>query len=70
MFGSKREKQERLAQYEEILGQEELSQAEIAKRLGVPRSTVLRDLVDLAEKGVQLEEDEQGRLRLSYRWWQ
>jgi DNA-binding IclR family transcriptional regulator len=69
MFGSKQGKQERLGQYVELLGGEELSQAELARRLGVPRSTVMRDLVDLEEQGVQVEEDSEGRVRLSRRWW-
>jgi predicted DNA-binding transcriptional regulator YafY len=69
MFGSKQGKQERLAQYRELLSEEELTQAQIAKRLGVPRSTVLRDLADLDEQGIKLDEDECGRLRLFRRWW-
>lgn len=69
MFGSKQGKQERLARYQELLGAEELTQAQIAQRLGVPRSTVLRDLAHLEEQGVQLDEDDGGRLRLFRRWW-
>ncbi|MBX0330203.1 helix-turn-helix domain-containing protein [Oscillochloris sp. ZM17-4] len=69
MFGSKQGKQERLGQYAELLGDEGLSQAEVARRLGVPRSTVMRDLVDLEEQGVQIEEDEEGKVRISRRWW-
>lgn len=68
MFGSKQSKQDRLEQYRQLLSEEELTQAQIAARLGVPRSTVLRDLVDLEEQGVKLEE-EGGKLRLSCRWW-
>lgn len=69
MFGSKQGKQERLAQYQELLGEEELTQAQIAQRLGVPRSTVLRDLADLEDQGVRLDEDGGGRLRLFRKWW-
>ena len=69
MFGNKREKQERLDQYAAMLGEQALSQAEIAKRLGVPRSTVMRDLADLDDQGIQLEEDAQGHVRLSRKWW-
>lgn len=69
MFGDKKSKQDRLERYEDLLGEGELSQAELARRLGVPRSTVMRDLVDLEERGVQLEETEDGRLRLFRRWW-
>lgn len=69
MFGSKQGKQERLGQYEELLSEETLTPAQIAARLGVPRSTVLRDLPELEEQGVRLEEEEDGRLRLFRRWW-
>lgn len=69
MFGSKQGKQERLAQYQELLGEEELTQAQIAQRLGVPCSTVLRDLSDLEDQGVRLDEDDGGRLRLFRKWW-
>jgi predicted DNA-binding transcriptional regulator YafY len=68
MFGSKHGKQQRLAQYETLLRQEALTQAQLAARLGVPRSTVARDLLDLHEAGVPIEEDERGRLQIS-RWW-
>ncbi|MBP1467331.1 helix-turn-helix domain-containing protein [Candidatus Chloroploca sp. M-50] len=69
MFGSKQRKRERLARYQEMLATEPLSQAELATRLGIPRSTVMRDLADLEDQGIQLEEDETGRLRLFRQWW-
>lgn len=69
MFGSKKGKQERLGQYEELLSEGGLTQAELAARLGVPRSTVMRDLVDLEDHGAKLEETEGGKLRLFRRWW-
>ncbi len=69
MFGSKQGKRERLEQYRQLLEQEELTQAQIAARLGVPRSTVMRDLVDLEDQGLRLEETESGKLRLFRRWW-
>lgn len=69
MFGNKPGKQERLERYEDLLDESELSQAELARRLGVPRSTVMRDLVELEEQGVHLEEAGDGRLRLFRRWW-
>jgi predicted DNA-binding transcriptional regulator YafY len=69
MFGSKQGKQERLAHYAALLGEEALTPAQLAQRLGVPRSTVLRDLPQLDEVGVKLDEDEDGRLRLFRRWW-
>lgn len=69
MFGSKQGKQERLSQYEELLSEGELSPAQLAARLRVPRSTVLRDLPELEEQGVLLAEEEDGKLRLFRRWW-
>lgn len=69
MFGSKQGKQERLAQYQELLDEEALTPAQIAARLGVPRSTVLRDLPELDDSGVKLDEDERGKLRLFRPWW-
>lgn len=64
MFGSKSGKRERLQQYEELLRDEELTAAQIAERLGVPRSTVMRDLPLLDEQGVLIQEDDRGKLRL------
>jgi predicted ArsR family transcriptional regulator len=55
MFGSKRGKQERLEQYEQVLHDAALTPAQIAAKLGVPRSTVLRDLPELEERGVKLQ---------------
>jgi DNA-binding Lrp family transcriptional regulator len=69
MFGSKRGKQERLEQYEQVLHDAALTPAQIAAKLGVPRSTVLRDLPELEERGVKLEEAADGKLRLFRRWW-
>lgn len=70
MFGSKQGKQERLGQYEALLDEEALTAAQLAARLGVPRSTVLRDLPELEERGVRLEEDaEGGKLRIFRPWW-
>lgn len=68
MFGSKQSKVERLDEEIQLLEEEELSPAQLADRLGVPRSTVLRDLPALEERGFLLQEDENGRLTLS-RWW-
>lgn len=70
MFGSKKEKEERLERYSQILGEEALSSGQIAEKLGVPRSTVMRDLPKLEEQGIYLEEEEDGKLRLSRKWWQ
>lgn len=68
MFGNKQDKQDRLERYVELLNQHpELSQAELARLLGVPRSTVMRDLPELEDQGIYLQEDE-GKLSRS-RWW-
>ena len=59
MFGSKQDKVERLAQEVEILMAEgELSVAQLAKRVGVPRKTIYSDLVALHDQGIRLQEDE------------
>ncbi len=64
MFGSKQGKVERLDQEVELLEEEALLPAQIAERLGVPRSTVIRDLPILEERGVLLQEDEAGKLSI------
>jgi len=64
MFGSKQGKADRLEQEVELLEGEELLPAQIAERLGVPRSTVMRDLPELEERGVLLQEDKNGRLSI------
>ena len=68
MFGSKEGKVERLEEEMELLQQEALSPAQLADRLGVPRSTVLRDLPMLEERGFLLQEDETGKISIS-KWW-
>jgi len=68
MFGSKQDKVERLEQEIELLEAEALRPAQIAERIGVPRSTVMRDLPDLEDRGVLLQEDEDGRLSI-VEWW-
>ena len=54
----------RLRQMERLLRQhpEGLKQSEIARRLGLHRSTVMRDLPALEEAGTLLAEDDSGRL--------
>lgn len=69
MFGSKQGKQQRLDQYEALLAETPLTAAELAYRPGVPRSTVIRDLPLLEERGLLLSEDEEGRLHMFRRWW-
>jgi DNA-binding IclR family transcriptional regulator len=68
MFGSKEGKAERLEQEVELLQSEALRPAQIAERLGVPRSTVMRDLPELEDRGVLLQEDEDGTLSI-FAWW-
>ena len=65
MFGNKRKKEERLQCIGDLLKQEKsgLTQTELARRLGVSRSTVLKDLAILQEKaGILTSEDQHGRL--------
>ena len=65
MFGNKRKKEERLQSIGALLKQESsgITQSELARRLGVSRSTVLKDLAILQEKaGILAAEDEHGRL--------
>lgn len=56
----------RLQRYEELIPEypEGLKASQLARLLGVPRSTVIRDLPALEEAGILLMEDEQGRLSL------
>jgi DeoR/GlpR family transcriptional regulator of sugar metabolism len=69
MFGSKEGKVERLERIIELLeNHEKLSPAQLADHLGVPRSTVLRDLPTLEERGIILQEDPDGKVSIS-RWW-
>ncbi len=65
MFGSKPQKEIRLRQEAELIaGNEGISPAEIARRLGVHRSTISKDLADLQQAGVLLAEDDRGCLSL------
>ena len=64
MFGSKQGKEERLEQEVALLEQEALSPAQIAERLNVPRSTITRDLPMLEDRGVLLQEAEDGKLSI------
>lgn len=56
----------RLRKYEELIPEYPagLRAGQLARLLGVPRSTVLRDLPALEEQGTLLMEDERGRLSL------
>lgn len=64
MFGDKRQKQKRLERIAELTtGEEGITRAQLARRLGVHRSTIGRDLLHLEERGILLAEDDAGRLR-------
>lgn len=65
MFGNKHKKQVRLQRLGALLKKERngITQAELARRLGVSRATVLKDLAILQEQaGLLAAEDEDGRL--------
>jgi len=65
MFGTKEQKRERLFQLVEMVqAHPGISQAKLARVLGVNRSTILRDLAELEEMGIRLWEDA-GRLYLA-----
>jgi predicted DNA-binding transcriptional regulator YafY len=64
MYGSKGEKQKRLEKLAALitLGPGCLTQAALARLLGVAPSTIANDLATLERLGVRLAEDEYGRL--------
>ncbi len=65
MFGNKQAKQERLERMARAIEQQpDITQAELARQMGMPRSTVKRDLPALEQAGIMLAEDERGRLTL------
>jgi DNA-binding IclR family transcriptional regulator len=66
MFGTKQSKEQRLEQFVDLLEQHPngLPPIEIARRLGVERSTIHRDLVALEERGVLLAEDKRARVSI------
>lgn len=70
MFGNKKDKNDRLHQLVAIVKSHRpssISQAELARRLGVARSTVLKDLGILEQQSLYLVEDSDGNL--SYPDW-
>jgi len=63
MFGDKQAKRERLAKLVDTVQQRPgISQAELARKLDVNRSTIFKDLVTLSELGVRLSQDDKGGL--------
>ncbi len=64
MFGNKDAKRTRLEQMVEIIAQspQGITQAALARSLGVGRSTINKDLVSLEKRGVRLSQDQRGRL--------
>lgn len=64
MFGNKDEKRSRLEQIVELVAKSSsgITQAALARTLGVGRSTINKDLVTLHQRGVRLAEDSKGRL--------
>ncbi len=66
MYGNKQEKQERLQAILTTVARSggALTQAALARMLGVARSTINKDLVALQEQGALLAEDEDGHLSL------
>lgn len=66
MFGQKKAKRQRLEQMADVIEQrpDGISQSDLARQLGVHRSTVKRDLPRLEKHGILLSEDERGWLSL------
>lgn len=65
MFGSKRKKRDRLATIGDLVreSRDGLTQAELARELGVDRSTINKDLAVIQERsGILLAEDDDGRI--------
>jgi DeoR/GlpR family transcriptional regulator of sugar metabolism len=62
----RRPDQQRLDRYEEVVPEypDRIRPSQVARRLGVHRSTVQRDLPALEERGTLLIEDERGLLSL------
>lgn len=66
MFGNKKDKRARIEKMAQMIEQSPggISQSELARKIGAPRSTVKRDLPALEKQGVLLAEDERGWLSL------
>lgn len=66
MFGNKADKRERLARLvDAVQSTPGITQAELARRLQVNRSTILKDLICLSEMGIRLAQDDEGGLYLA-----
>lgn len=66
MFGNKKEKKERLAHLVDlVMLNPGITQAELARKLNVNRSTVFKDLSCLSELGIRLAQDDDGGLYLA-----
>ncbi|MCA9943103.1 MAG: helix-turn-helix transcriptional regulator [Ardenticatenaceae bacterium] len=68
MFGNKNKKQDRLFSIGRLVhrAEEGISQAELARQLGVSRSTLTKDMgIVERETGVRFWEDDNGRLHWS-----
>jgi len=64
MFGNKDEKRNRLNRMAQVIAHspQGITQAALARVLGVGRSTVNKDLQVLEKQGVRLSQDRRGRL--------
>jgi len=68
MFGSKQAKEERLEEIVTLLDQQHLSAAQLAEAMNVSRSTITRVLPALEDRGIFLQEEEDGKLSIFRRW--
>lgn len=68
MFGSKKEKQQRLDKLQKSLAGREVSTTQLARELGVSRHTIMDDVAALEKKGVKLCE-RGGKLSLFDKWF-
>lgn len=66
MYGDKDEKQQRLKKIVALAARSArgITQAALARALGVTRATINKDLVALHKRGVRLAEDDKGRILL------
>jgi len=70
MFGSKQGKRARLERIVELLNYSSgITQAELARQLGVAKSTIQQDLQDLEAEGILIMEDGHGYLEIFENSW-